>query len=271
MNVEPPTLAIVSVETEPTYVQGFPAYVALAIASRPRDATLTRVPVIGWQGTRGMVGITLTGEGSNEQIFHVDPLPMADPELGLPVNRLEAGEQRRMLVDLTEIFPDTLAPGAYRADVRVGPESIRSDPASFRAVFRARSTQEQDEWQGIVRERDERGSWGRWTRMPPLGPANIRAPRGADDPLRLNLVLRTLFHDPTPLPQIPLSLVDCLDGLFEPEREGLRAELLAVRGDENALTRQVAEVKDRFPALTRWMNQVLSGESEIVWSRRTRR
>ena len=209
----------------------------------------------------------MIGEARGDQVFHVDPLPAADPDLGVPVNRLEAGEQRRVLVDLTEILPDGLASGAYRAEVVFGPQSIRTAPTSLRMVFREATKQEDDERRVVVHEQEQRGSWGRWTRLPPLDPTTIRAPRGNDDPLRLNLVLRLLFHASLPLAQIPMSLLDRLDGLFEPEREGLKAELLAARGNESAFADQVANVKSRFPALTRWMNQLLAGESEIAWHR----
>jgi hypothetical protein len=88
--------------------------------------------------------------------------------------------------------------------------------------------------------------------------------------LRLNWILRELFHGTERLAAIPLARLDVLDGLFEPEREALRAELLAARKDPAALASQVANVKRRFPDLTYWMNAILAGESEIAWTRKMR-
>jgi hypothetical protein len=59
MSIEPPAVGIVSVETEPAYVLGFPAYVAMTIACQPRDATLTSSPGMGGQaGGQGQAGGT---------------------------------------------------------------------------------------------------------------------------------------------------------------------------------------------------------------------
>jgi hypothetical protein len=217
-----------------------------------------------------MIGISAAASGSSEIIFQVDPLPIADPSMGVPVSRLEAGERRRMLVDLTEMLPSPLDPGSYDASISFGPEAIRAVSGPVHLVFRRPNDREAEILDRVGPELAARGSWGQWTRLPPLDPSNQSVPWGPHDPLRFNWILRDLLFGDEPLAAVPLNRLDVLDGLFESEREALRAELLSAGGDPVTLAGQVANVKRQFPALTRWMNQLLAGESEIAWARRVR-
>jgi hypothetical protein len=216
-----------------------------------------------------MVGLSLAPAGSAEVIFRRDPLPAADPSMGIPVGRLEAGELRRTLVDLSEVLPEHLDPGEYDVSISFGPAAIRAESGPLRLAFRRPSLREAEILTRLGPEQVASGSWGQWTRLPPVSDPNI-LPWGPDDPLRLNWILRELFHGAARLATIPLARLDVLDGLFEPEREALRAEILAAGNDRAALARQVADVKRRFPELTYWMNAILAGESEIAWTRKMR-
>jgi hypothetical protein len=79
--------------------------------------------------------------------------------------------------------------------------------------------------------------------------------------------LKDLYFGHDRLPTIPLDRLDVLGGLFAPEREALRAELLAARDDTAAFERQVQKVKGDYPGLAAWMEAIVAGESEIAWTR----
>jgi hypothetical protein len=270
MTIEPPRLALLEVATEPYYVIGFPVYAALTIAPEPRDATLVRIPVAGWEGTRGAVGVRLIAPGDpTKAVASGDALPVADRDI-VPVVRLSAGERRRMLVDLGEALPDLPPPGEYEAVVSFGPEAVRATAAPVRLSFRAPDDRERQVLATLDTERGARGTWGSWTRLPPLEADHFRDPWGPDDPLRFNWIVRDLFYGPLPLASYPLENLDVLDGLLVPEREALRAELLHERPDQAAFAAQVASVKHNYPSLTYWMNQLLNGESDLAWARRAR-
>jgi hypothetical protein len=267
MTPSPPTLRFLSTDVDRIYVVGFPAYCALTVAANPTDASLSRVPAVGWQGARGMVGVTLSMPGSTEPLHHSEPRAIADPSTGVPVTRLRAGESRRMLIDLTEVLPEQLDPGSYSAAISFGPESLRAVSSPVDLKFRAPTDREREALSELAEEVAQRGTWGQWTRMPPLDPARHRLPWGTDDPLRLNWILRDVYYGPEMLPAIPLQRLDVLDGIFWPEREALRAELLAVRDDPAAFAAQAALAKRLFPGLSSWMDAIAEGESEIAWTR----
>ena len=66
------------------------------------------------------------------------------------------------------------------------------------------------------------------------------------------------------LSSIPLDRLEVLIGLFEPEREALRAELLAARDDAQACAGQIARVKRDYPGLADWMDMLPAGQSAIA-------
>jgi hypothetical protein len=266
---ELPALVMENIATEPSYVVGFPAYVGLTLSTAPQGTILTRVPAIGWSGTQGMVGLTLMPIGSTTVISARDASPFFDAEAG-GTTRLGAGELRRILIDISELVPAQLAPGHYSIILSVGPENIRATSPRLNVSFRTPNDQEEAVLSQLREQVRTRGSWGQWTRLPPLTPDHPRRPWGPGDPLRFNLVLRELYYGSEALSQIGFDILDSLTGLFVPEREALRAELLAARGDTVGLARQLDLLKRDFPGLASWADAINDGRSDIGWTRRGR-
>jgi len=261
-----PTLIFTEVAVEPVYVVGFPAYSALTIATDRPNASIA-APWAGWQSSNGMVGVTLMHAGSVRVIHETEPLAVADPAGGVPVTRLDMGASRRMLVDLTEVLPGPLDPGSYDAVIHFGPATTRAVSAPVRLAFRPPTDRERHVLESVADEVAERRSWGQWTFLPPEHRDRLRRAWGPDDPLRFNWVLRELLYGKSKLRDIPLDRVDMLDGLFAPEREALRAELLAARDMPAELVAQVDRVRRDHPGLTYWMDEIVDGASEIAWIR----
>jgi hypothetical protein len=263
---QPPTLAIVEVAHQPRYVIGFPAYVALTVMAQPRSASVP-MPAVGWMGAQGSVGVSVTDRQTGRRVFHSQPLNIFDQDLGQMSERLHPGERRRVLIDLDEVLPETLRPGSYDVRVSFGPETLRATSAPVRLNFRDPTARERTLRAQLAAELEDNGSWGQWTYLQSPDPKNIRRPWGRDDPLRFNWIMRELIYGDEPLGAFPLERLDALDGMFEPEREALRAEILKARGETAAAARQIAYVKHTYPALTDWMNRLIAGQSDIAWAR----
>jgi len=161
-----PKLVFVAVAVEPTYVPGFPAHAAITIAADMPNAWLD-VPWVGWRSSYGALGITLTRAGSTKAIARNEPLSFADPDGGMPRRRLRMREQRRTLIDLSDLLPAGLEPGPYDVTLSFGPEAIRAVSPGVRLVVRPPTEHESDELASVAAEVTDAGSWGRWTSMPP--------------------------------------------------------------------------------------------------------
>lgn len=264
----PPTLRLEEVVVEPSYVLGFPTYVGITLAVDPVSATLSRVPLAGWEDTRDMVGVRLYTQA--QLVIEAKAGNVADPEVGVPVTRLRAGEHRRILVDLSEVLPPTLAPDRYQALITFGPPEQRAQSDWLTLNMRAPNSRETELLRVTSAEREERGSWGQWTRFPPTGASPTQLPWGPSDPLRFNWLMRDMLYGPGALQSIPLTSLDVLDGLFLPERAALQAEILAQRGDAGAFQAHLADAKRAFPELSWWLDHIEPGGSVIAWTRRHR-
>jgi len=80
--------------------------------------------------------------------------------------------------------------------------------------------------------------------------------------------MRELLYGREKLSVIPIDHLNVLDGLFVPEREAMRAELLAARGESSALAAQIDMVRRDHPGLAWWMDDLLAGRSDIAWTRK---
>ena len=81
--------------------------------------------------------------------------------------------------------------------------------------------------------------------------------------------MRYLFRGDQELTGDDLARLDALDGLYAPQAAALRAELLALLGD-SAAAEAAAAVRQTWPALSWWIDDVEAGAGTIAWERRLR-
>jgi hypothetical protein len=83
------------------------------------------------------------------------------------------------------------------------------------------------------------------------------------DPLGFAFLLKQLFCGVEPLRSVNPAALDVAGGLYEPEREALKAELLRLRGDYDGYQRIRSRTLERFPGLVWWFRMVDDGGGYI--------
>lgn len=266
MSSEPPSAVIVALETEPEYVLGFPVYVALTLAASPPGASLTQVPAPQTHQLYGAIGVRLWRAGDSDPFVDVPANGMVDSDLGLPGMSLRAGRQRRLLLEISSLLPEDLAAGEYTAELRYGTRARFATSPRFALRLREPTRAEREQAAALQPELSAAGSWAEWAEQRGPNASALRPPTSASDPLRYPRALKYLLHGPVPLGAIDEGFLALLDGLFAPDAEGLRAELLAAK-DRAAFAAHAARVKATWPGLTTWMNEIEDGTSAIAWTR----
>jgi hypothetical protein len=238
----------------PEYTQGFPMLIALTLTNVTTNCGVNNVP--GWTPF-GLAQAQLTffftdGAGKRYEIA----LPHEYGDIyGEDYGPKQA---RRMLLDLSLV--DGLPPaGTYTLEVVL---DQKNDPAlsnPVRIVLRHPSRAEA----AAAAKISHGESWGdfvdgKWQmgKLPPLPPR-------VQQQLALHLFVRRVVHAPEKLSEIPLSWLDALaHGLYAPEGEAYRIELLVARKDPRA--RVVADALiARTPGLRDDVAATLSGSSEL--------
>jgi hypothetical protein len=79
--------------------------------------------------------------------------------------------------------------------------------------------------------------------------------------------MRFLMYGPTELADVDPAMFDVLGGVYAPDAEALRAEVLAARGDRAALAKQLALARAATPGLGPWLASIESGTSFLGWMR----
>jgi hypothetical protein len=274
MDVLPPGLTGLDVAHDDEYVAGFPVHVALTLHGDPR-AELPRLPRPDWRSLYGAVGLKLLDPAADEGrplVFSQEAAPLVDDELRLPQMTIPAGGVVRMLVDLSTILGGVAHPpraGAFHARITyaASPGPYLQREAGFALVVRAPSSLEEHVLEALAV--DAKRGWGAWAREPPpaADAAHLTSKIAADDPLRFLRVLRFLMFGPVELRDVELSMFDVLTGVYAPEAEALRAEVLAARGDRVALAAQLAKVRAATPGLEPWLASIEQNASYVPWMR----
>ena len=257
-----------------SYVAGFPIHVALTVHGDTR-AILQRLPRPDWRSDYGSVGLRLLDPAADDEhriVFSRDAAPVIDEELQFPRVSLPANGVLRLLVDLSTLLGGVArppAPGAFHARVTyaASPSSYLQREAGFALVLRAPSGVEQHVLNALTK--DAARGWGAWAKEPPpREDAALLTPNIAvDDPLRFLRVLRFLMFGPVELRDVDLSMFDVLGGVYAPEAEALRAEVLAARGDRVTLAAHLAKVRAATPGLEPWLASIEGNASYIPWMR----
>src|SRR5262249_19273750 len=260
-----PKLAPLVVEHEAEYLVGFPMYVAFALRAEKPNAGLTRLPVVTWHSSGDALGVRVKRGGAlvkkdepSAEGFRED----WDKGLKVPV-----GGQTRILADIAQFFED-LPPGAYSVEVGYGTAKRQTWSKPFPIKLRA---PEDAEAKDLVLFRPAHGEmdWGRWTVEEPAAPNAVFPPRDKRDPLRWNKTLRYLLYGPD-TGTADIAVLDVLDGMWIPERDALRAEILAWR-EPSAAKRLADEVTAKHPGLWEDMNALAAGQGKVAFYRRRRR
>ncbi|AUX22050.1 hypothetical protein SOCEGT47_025510 [Sorangium cellulosum] len=260
--VEPPGLALRSIDHERRYVLGYPVHVAITVCADPPGAYLRRLPWPSWAGNAGAIGVRLVRSDTREAVVQTEPSPVVLPELGTPMFVLAPGACRRMLIDVSSYLPAGLEPGSYELAIVYDAPPDRVESAPVPIELAAPGPEEQRELQRLAPELARAGSWGRWTSLLPEDrtPVEVRVEPG--DPLRFNRIVRHLIHGPDALCDIDPDVLDVLDGVYAPEAHGLRAELYAARGDAARFAEQAAIIRAWYPGLAWWIERIEAGQSE---------
>lgn len=261
-----PSAVIAELESEPEYVLGFPMYVAITIAVDQPEAGLNILPYPLPHHLFGAIGLQLWRGGEPEAFVKVAPSAVVDPDLDTPSFRLRPGERRRLLVEISPLLPEHLAPGDYTAVLSYGDRRMHAQSPHFQLHLRAPTDAERELLAALQPELIEAGSWGEWaeSRQPSAivpGPSSERG-----DLLRYPRALKLMLHGPVPLGAVDDGFLALLDGMFAPDAEGFRGEILAAR-DARAFQAHAQQVKAKWPGLSAWMDDIADGATAIAWAR----
>jgi hypothetical protein len=265
MSNEPPSFVIAVLEAEPEYVLGFPIYVAVTVAVDRPGAALNRLPYALTHELYGAIGLRLWRNGETEPFLSTTPSAVADPHLGMPMFRLGPGEERRMLLEISPLLPESLAPGDYAAALLYGDREEHAE-SRFRLRLRAPTQPEQELLTALQPELSAAGSWGQWAeqRRPSAvvpGPATHPG-----DLLRYPRALKYMLYGSVPLGAVDDGFLALLDGVFAPDAEGFRGEILAAK-DPLAFAAHAQQVRAKWPGLSTWLDHISNGTSAIAWAR----
>ncbi len=252
---------VLPVEHQPEYVIGFPVYVALTVRARP-NASLNAVTFPDFLDLRESIGLELVRRGGGETVGY-EPSPRTGGDERPTGERLESGETRRLLIDLSPLVGRTIAPGEYEGRVSwvaVG-EIYDGPPVTLR--FRGPTSAETALLAAVAPDRSRYPTWGIWTRTcseAPPQPTDV----SQDNPLAFNLLLRRLFCSPVPPDRIDPTALDTLGGLVVPERDLLKAELFLARGNAAAARQLTEQVASAYPGLAWWVRMLSTGRGYVA-------
>jgi hypothetical protein len=264
--VEAPSKLRLRVDSRCDHVIGWPAYVACLLDCADAHATLSQLPHADFHGSMGAFGLTLQRAGDRAIVHQQDPLDHAD---GATFD-LAAGEQRRILVELNELLPPGGLPeGHYVARLSYGTRIRRSQSEPFPLHLHAPLAKADAQVAQDAPERDRLGSWALWATSEADDPGSVSLPGSAEDPLAFAKIIRFMLHGETPLQRISTDCLQTLSDFLAPEREALRAELVAVRSSA-AFEEQSEMVRRLHPGLSYWMADIAAGRSEFQLERQNR-
>jgi hypothetical protein len=249
-------LSVVVVAHEPEYVLGFPVHVAVTIRAGPNTA-FNELVFADLTDLRECLGLRLRATDGTTVVDYV-PKPIIEPEAGAFPGRLRPSEERRMLTDVSPLISTAIAEGEYQVWISyVSPgTTAKAEPVRWR--FRRPTVPEATVLATLAADRASFPNWASWTTTRPQ-PAVFAGVVTPDNPLRLNLLLRRLFYGPEPLGGVDPAVLDVLTGLYEPERDALKAELFHARNDLARYRELRTTILTGCPGLDWWMRMLDEG------------
>jgi hypothetical protein len=248
-------MEISPVETLPEYVIGFPVYVAITVRARP-GATFNRLRFADFTSLRECVGVEIARHGGGYSAEY-KPHPRISSDTGASPERLQPGEARRMLTDVSSLLGSGLVEGEYGARFSYNAPMGEYQAPAATLRFRRPTAAEAALLVAAAPDRPQFANWGLWTKScshPPYEGAI-----GSENPLRLNLLLQRLFCGPEPPDRIDPGMLDVLAGLFEPERNALKAEIYHARNDIPEYNRMRTAILHASPGLAWWIRMLDQG------------
>ena len=248
-------LEILPVEVLPEYVIGFPVYVAITVRARP-NSIFNSLRFADFMNLRECIGLEMSRHDGGYSARY-EPKPIISQETGGLPERLQPGETRRMLADVSPLVGAGVIEGEYGARFSYVSRRAAYTATSVTLRFRKPTTAEAALLAAAAPDRSRFPNWGRWT----LSCSHIYydGPIGPDNPLRFNLLLQRLFCGPEPPERVDPRILDVLTGLFQPEATALRAELLHARNDTAGYQRTRTIIVHLTPGLAWWMNMLDQG------------
>jgi hypothetical protein len=268
-----PALGALTLAHDAEYVAGFPVHVALTLAGDPIHA-MPRLPNPDWRALHGAVGLTLADAADPSRVLlRAEARPLVDEEIRSPKVDLPRGASVRMLVDLNDRLAGAAKPGSYVATVEYAADrspALRR-AATFPLTLRRPTAGEQHVLAALAAA--SRDGWGAWATAKPRDPAEGALLTGRvdpDDPLRFLRIMRFLMYGSAPLADVDLATLDTLGGVYAPDAEALRGEVLAARGDQAALQATLARARAATPGLWPWLDAIETRTTFLGWVRKHR-
>jgi hypothetical protein len=250
-NPAPPALSPLEIAHDSEYVLGFPAFIAITLRCDDPRTTLMRLPAFDMFGTNGVIGLTLLPAGGKVPAVAIEPAAAMDPDLGASLFRLDPGETRRILIDLSPLLPDTLPPGAYTFALSYGYNRKVARSPFLPLRLRRPGPDEESVLARWGAEKRRAGSWGEWMATPPADPSAVAAASPGNEAFRFAACVRYAKFSRADAAGAARSLAS-VRGLPLPEAHALAAEVLLVAGDGTGFDSAASAVGRAHPELA-WM------------------
>lgn len=250
-------LSVLPIEHLSEYVIGFPAFIAITV--RACSDVATNMLLFGdFINLRECIGADSIEIGAIGLSPYYRPKPVLAPEAGRYPGRLSRGEVRRMLVDVSPLFGRAIPAGEYQTVFSYVSTRDTYLATPVRIRFRNPTEAESALCATLAWDRPRAPNWAMWTTTYPRLPVYTGEIR-PDNPLKFNLLLRRLFFGPEPPDRVDPAMLDILDGLFQPERDALKAELYAIRGNQEKYQQLRAKILRDEPGLAWWIAMIDGG------------
>jgi hypothetical protein len=254
-----PRIAPLDVEVADEYVAGLPMIVAITFECDHPRAELNRVPRPGLGSFDG-IGVRLRPAGSTTVVAEHEPF-VVPHEHGRRGLHLDPGERRRVLLELSPVMPDDLAPGDYDLEVTLSQLATTPTPPNpVRIQLRAPGTAERAAMARFRAEVAEGGGWLDWAEKSRPGETMQQRLSGVET-LRFVRLWGALHDFDVSLADVPLDATSNMPPLVQPEVEIFEAELRAARGQP--VGGRLRSLRKTHPDLAWWIDAVLGGCSTL--------
>lgn len=251
---EPLDIEIVSVEHWPEYIIGFPAHVAITVRGRA-GVTLGQLAFADLAGLNEAIGLEAVDTTSGAAFKYV-PRPMVDRSMGRSPRRLEAGEQRRMLTDVSPLLLAVPHEGTFSLRFSFVSPQLTASAAPVTVRLRRSTPVEDALRQRVAPDRPTFPNWASWATACPADTIPDEAMLPSRHPLLFDLLLRQLYCGPTPLRTFDPRRLDVLTDPYAPERDALKAELYYLRGERTQYERIRDTVLKTTPGMAWWFRLI---------------
>ncbi len=261
-----PTIII---ETEPSYVLGYPIVVAVVLQNKTTDTDFLDLPQLGLVFPIDSLAAVLEPVKGGATIELGPAFTFRDKDLFR--TELMAGESKRMLVDLAQ-FGQAFQPGRYRLSlsIYVGTKNAKSS-LPCEVDFIEPSPIEREEAQrlrrlGLPGKMVDTGSWqpfltNNWNTVA----LSTAVGEKVSQQMALYLFLHRAAYGPEPLKRISLDPVRKLHGpVLAAEAAGFEYEILSARGMSDAQQVVRSSALQKWPGLKSRFQEIDQGQGLLT-------